>query len=330
MDHIHRVITDTYILQHGFVFRDGFCFTAGSQSNIYDALVIKNPLNCTRWSPKMPSSSRTLSEHIELIQQYALDRAVIIADDFSFLRYVPSLKHLTIYIGDEANDRVDLSPLYDMPRIESLRCRLLYGGSQETKRTILDCSKIQGLRQLVVDGIGFAGYSKISTMECLELIEDHLHNDASDISVSKAMKKLSFHKCGIKNLNGLSNHPILQQLNLSYLRSLSDVSAIVTTASTLRALSVEACPKILDFSFLNHLHNLEHLNLMGNNVLPNLDFLKEMPQLKTFVFSMRIQGNDLSPCMDIPYASVLKEKKVYNLKDKDLPKNTPIEPFVLR
>jgi hypothetical protein len=330
MDHIHSVITDAYILQHGFVFRDGFCFTAGSQSNIYDALVIKNPLNCTRWSPKKPSSSRTLSEHIELIQQYALDRAVIIADDFTFLKQCPSLRYITLYIGDEAEDHVDLSSLYDMPHIECLRCRLMYGGSKEAKRTTLDCSKIQGLRQLVADGPGFTGYGQIPTMECLKIIEDHLHKDASNISISNMMKKLSFQKCGIKTLNGLSGFSNLQQLNLSNLRCLSDMSAIVTVADTLRALSIEACPKIVDFSFLNNLRNLEHLNLMGNNMLPNLEFINAMPRLKTFVFSMQVQDCDLTPCTNIPYISVLKGKKRYNLKDSDLPKNMPSEPFVLR
>lgn len=43
MEHIHAVIEDYSVLAWGYVFRDGYCFTAGSQSNVYDAIVVKNP-----------------------------------------------------------------------------------------------------------------------------------------------------------------------------------------------------------------------------------------------------------------------------------------------
>ena len=67
---------------------------------------------------------------------------------------------------------------------------------------------------------------------------------------------------------------------------------------TLKALRVENCPKIQDFSVLGELENLELLELAGSNTLPNLDFLKTMKNLKTFTFSMNVLDGNLDPCLN--------------------------------
>ncbi|NLN03259.1 MAG: hypothetical protein GX166_00305 [Clostridiaceae bacterium] len=90
---------------------------------------------------------------------------------------------------------------------------------------------------------------------------------------------------------------------------------------TLNALRIENCPKIEDFSVLGELENLELLELTGNNVLPNLDFLKSMKNLKTFIFSMNVLDGDLNPCLNLSYVYSGKDRKHFNLKDKDLPKS---------
>ena len=66
--------------------------------------------------------------------------------------------------------------------------------------------------------------------------------------------------------------------------------------------------------------NLELLELSGSNVLPNLDFVKTMVKLKTFVFNMNVLNGDLSPCLNLSYVFSEKNRKHYNLKEKDLPK----------
>ena len=52
-----------------------------------------------------------------------------------------------------------------------------------------------------------------------------------------------------------------------------------------------------------------------------------MNHLKTFTFSMRIKDGDLTPCLNVPYVWSAKNRKEYNLKDKDLPKELPRGPF---
>ena len=82
---------------------------------------------------------------------------------------------------------------------------------------------------------------------------------------------------------------------------------------SLKALRIENCPKITDFSVLSELENLELLELTGRNVLTNLEFLKSMKNLNTFTFNMLVENGDLSPCLNLEYVYSEKDRKHYNL-----------------
>ena len=160
--------------------------------------------------------------------------------------------------------------------------------------------------------------------------EDKVLLDLHRLECSTDVKEFIFIQCAIKSIEGIEKFPALQSVHLWHHRSLADISALEHCADTLRAFSIEACPKITDFSVLYKLKNLEHLNLMGNNCLPDLKFLDCMPNLKTFVFSMPVSDCDLTPCLRLPYASYTRGKRGYNLKDKDLPHRLPTVPFTLK
>ena len=68
------------------------------------------------------------------------------------------------------------------------------------------------------------------------------------------------------------------------------------------------------------MHKLEFLKLRGGNSLPSLAFMKELPNLKTFVFNMEVLDGDLSPCLNLSWAYSERNRKCYNLRDSDLPK----------
>ena len=124
----------------------------------------------------------------------------------------------------------------------------------------------------------------------------------------------------ITSLKGIQNCPKLQWVDMEYMRTLSDVSDLVSLAPTLRLLSIENCPKITDFSVISELKKLEYLELHGKNELPNLDFIKELPNLKLVNLSMNVLDGDISCLQNIQYADVVC-KRHYNLKNKDLPKD---------
>ena len=80
-----------------------------------------------------------------------------------------------------------------------------------------------------------------------------------------------------------------------------DISALKGVKDSLRALRIENCAKIKDFSVLEELENLELLELTGSNVLPSLDFMKGMKSLKTLILKMNVLDGDLSRCLDLSY-----------------------------
>lgn len=330
MDRITDVITDISTFQQGYLYRQGYVFAPLTQSNIYDAIVIRNPSQCQAWCPKYGFSDHSLEDHIELINQYQLKKVIIIAEDISFITRCPSLRYINIILADTAIDHFDYSPLYDMPNIKELTCTTAYGGPKEHLHTAIDYSKIKGLVKVGVAGKGHLNYNLVDTLEELHISGDKTHEDLTAISSSQNLKRIWFLQSSLKSLSGIGRFPKMQDLSFDYMRSLCDISQLSHVANSLRALSIENCPKIADFSVLYDLVNLEHLHLYGKNELPNLAFLNKMKKLKTFVFSMSVKDCDLTPCLQIPYASTFHDRKQYNLKDKDLPKALPSEPFELQ
>lgn len=146
------------------------------------------------------------------------------------------------------------------------------------------------------------------------------NRDLTDLFCSTEVDTLSLIQCGMNSLNGIETSRKMQCVYLSYNRCLNDISALGKVKETLRALRIENCPQIKDFSVLGELEQLELLQLTGSNVLPSLDFLKRMKNLKTFVFSVNVLDGDLSPCLGLSYVYSEKDRRHYNLKDADMPR----------
>ncbi|MBE6749388.1 MAG: leucine-rich repeat domain-containing protein [Ruminococcaceae bacterium] len=322
-------VIEVYDFNH-CISRDGFIFTpVGDSANIFDGIVIRNPENCDCWSPKKSFSDKTLKEHIDFINENKIEKAFITADDLSFLELCPSLKYLWIVPSKSTPDNFSYAPLYKMPEIKYLSCETTYKGISSKLSTSIDYSQIKGLKVLNAVGEGHLNYEKNEGLELLFVSEEKTHEDLLWLSDCKNLKKLDFVKTKLKSLEGISALHNLQCLSLSYCHSLVNISELPKISTSLRSLCIEVCPKIKDFSFLSSLKNLEHLELIGGNSLPDLSFLSNMYNLKTFTFSMDVLNNDLNPCLNVPYVNLIKGKKEYNLKDKDLPKQRPTKPFAL-
>lgn len=291
---------------------DGFAFDNN------DYLVIINPQDVLWDSPVVPRSRKTLEEHILYIQENQIKKALVIAEDISFLRQCPSLEYLQI-IPPYSAATFDYSPLYDMPSLKQLSCQTIYG-PKDSLSTDIDYSRISGLEHLHL--FGKKGHHNLNAVQGLRTLSFAQGQPASktltDLDVTSLID-LDLCQSPVRTLAGLENAKCLSNLGLSYCRQLEDISALSSISDSLTMLDIESCGKIRDFSVLDELHNLEHLRLYGNNSLPNLSFLQNMPKLKTFTFTMTVLDGNLSLCMNIPYASC-RNKKHYNLKDSDLPK----------
>ena len=341
---LNEAVTDIHVLSQGFILRDGFAFVLGDKPAVYDTLLIRWPADAVG-TPKFAKSSRTLEEHIQLINQHKLETARIICRDLSFITQCPTLTKVSIHPDDMGFDDFDYSPLYTMPNLKSVCCITKYGIKEQYK-TDIDYAKLRNLREVSMAGLGHINYEKLPFLESLWISNCKKHRDFKEISCSTQLKDVTLMQCALQSLDGIENHSNMRSVALWHNRSLTDISALEKLANTLRVIDIEACPKISDFSFLammknlEHLRlygsnrlpslaflttmeNLEHLRLYGSNRLPSLAFLKEMPNLKTFTFTMDVEDGDLSLCKDIPYASC-KNRKHFNIKDAQLPKNLPI------
>lgn len=318
VDRIHEVVDYKALADH-YIIRDGYIFVAITHpANVFDAIVIKYPQDAVCFSPRLPNSKRSLEEHIALINELKIEKALVIAENISFIVECPSLRHFSITPADNAGNDFDYSPLYDMPEIKSLYCATVYGKNEEFFTTV-DYSKVKGVESFSVCDSGDLNYQNISTVKDLSL-SGFKDQDLKNAFSSSKLDTLTLIQCKVKSLEGIHKTKKMQCLYLYYNRYLKDISALQNVKKTLRALRIENCPKIEDFSVLGELENLELLELSGSNELPSLSFLKTMKNLKTFVFSMNVKDGDLSPCLNLSYVYSIKNRKHYNLKDMDLPK----------
>ena len=318
---INRRITDFSALRNGYIVRDGFYFAKTAHDPIFDSLIIRHPHNAVGSPFRSPASERTIEEHIQLVNRYQIEKAVIICNDLSFITRCPSLRSIAVYPSVEAKAGFDFSPLYEMPNIQELHCMTVYGYKDQFHSEV-NYSQLPGIRSVSASGVGHVGYEFAPLLENLWLSGNKRHSDFTTISCSPVLKNVTIIQCGINALHGLEKHPQMQKLALFHCRSLSDITALRHISKTIRSLTIENCPKITDFSVLMDLCELEHLHLYGSNTLPNLDFLQRMNKLKTFCFTMTVDDGDLTACKNVPYVSC-KNKKHYNMKDKDLPKQLP-------
>ncbi len=313
-----------YDILKGYTIIDGFGFTALTfPANVHDAIIVKCPDISECLTPRFNVPYHKITEYIQYINANKIEKAQIFIDDISFIAKCPSLKHIYICPSYAASPNFDYSPLYDLPEVQSFSCQTVYGRG-DCYQTTVDYSKINGLIDLGVNHTkGTLNFNRIPHLKSLSI--SHFtgkSRDLTDLFFSRNLDTLRMICCGIKSLNGIEISHSMQCLYLHNLRSLQDISALESVKDTLKALCIDCCGKIDDFSVLNKLENLELLRLNGNNTLPNLDFLKSLKNLKTFVFDMKIADGDLSPCLNISYVYCGKNYKHYNYKDCDLPKGT--------
>lgn len=309
----YKALADHYIIRNGFVF-----LPLTYPYDVYDALLIRQPENALCFSPRRPYSTRSLDEHIALVNNLKLEKAVIIANSIDFIKKCPSLRYLKVIPADDSENGFDYSPLYDMAKIKSLECRTVYGREEDLFTTI-DYSKISGLEDFGVYNARYLNYARVTTAKSL-FLSHYQKADLQEAFTSTELDTLRLIQCKVRSLEGIQQSKKMQCLYLDYNKTLTDISVLKKTAKTLRLLRIDHCPRIEDFSVLGELDNLELLELSGNNELHDLNFLQSLKKLKTFIFSMNVKSGDLSPCMELSYVRCLKNRKHYNFRDDDLPK----------
>jgi len=202
---IHEVITDDRVFAQFYILRDGYEFKPLTHpANIYDAIVIKNPLNPSCGFFKSVTMKHSLSEQIDLVNRLKLEKAIVIAEDISFITQCPTLRHLKIIPADSVGDDFDFSPLYEMSNVKSLSCTNQHG-YREQYLSKIDYSRIHGLVNLGVSvNKGTLNFNKVETLKTFAVSAFKGSNhDLTDLYCSKELDTLRMIQCGIYSLNGI-------------------------------------------------------------------------------------------------------------------------------
>lgn len=268
------------------------------------------------WRPEL------YDEYVRYINKHRLTQAKIVMPTLDILRDCPTLQFLHISPHQDSSEVYDFSPLYGR-EIKDLHCeneyRTMTGGPYIGT---IDCFQIYGLESLsICANKGVLNYNRIETLKSL-IIGDYTgaSRDLTDLFVSTELDTLRLLEGRTVSLNGIEKAHKLQCLDISYNRCLEDISALAKVKDSLKSLNIFNCARIKDFSVLYELDNLEKLEIWGNNTIPSLDFVKYMPNLKTLFLEINIADGDITPCLGLRSAKLMKDRKHYNLKDKDLPK----------
>lgn len=303
---IRQVITDPMTLSYGYFCRWGYWFTAiRNPPNVFDAIVLRHPADtCPKGSRPLSVTKRDLEAYISVIQKWGIDKAQIQAEQIDFLDRCPGLEHLSLY---PVGENFDPEPLYRMPRVRSFYCRA----------GVVDYGRLHGLEYLQVVEETPAAFRKIQTLKTLS-VSDCRAETVGELTVSSVMDTLDIRNSAVRTLDGLP--PKLQCLYLSGNRRLADIRALDGVHGTLKALRIVNCPEIQDFSGIGALKSLEYLFLEGSQKLPDLSFLRELPNLKTLILNMEVADGDMTPCLGLQYVHCGRMRRHYNLKARDLPK----------
>ena len=87
----------------------------------------------------------------------------------------------------------------------------------------------------------------------------------------------------------------------------------------LKLIRIENCPHILNIEqAVKQLNNLVLLSITGKGIFQNLSFISDLNNLQFFVSDYNIVDGNLTALKKLPYASILQNRRHYNMKDCDL------------
>jgi protein phosphatase 1 regulatory subunit 7 len=254
-------------------------------------------------------------------------------EDIEFVRNCPNIEDIsftTPFIKD-------YSPLYELKHLKSLILSIpnvkigtpkLKLGYPDVK---IDVSKIPSLEVLSVD----RGTTVINLCNCqnLKQLTMALYNPSSknleELSHLNKLNYLSIYRSRVISLKGLAKLRNLRYLFIDHFPDLLSINELENLSDNLIVLTIEGCKKIQDFELVTSLKQLNVLKFINCGSLPNLRFIKHMPNLRAFVFvDTNIEDGDLTPCLVLE-AVGFNDRKHYSHKWKDF-YNQKVPPELLK
>jgi Leucine-rich repeat (LRR) protein len=225
-------------------------------------------------------------DDLSFLHEYSFLKALDISSvndyDFSFLSSLTALQDLSISI--EGKNEIDLS---HQVKLESLDIEWRKG-------------KISGLE-------------KCQNITNLCLI-DFIENDFSAVSQLINLKELMVKTASIKTLNGVQHFPLLEKLLLGNCRNLESIEDIVYLKN-LASLHIELCAKIKDYIAIGKLTRLKRLRLIDCREISSIKFIENLHSLNklSLLGNTDILDGDMIPAKNIEEV-FYRHRKHYNIK----------------
>lgn len=241
--------------------------------------------------------------HIEICDLYYKH------DDINFLNRCNNIEHLTV----NHNYIPDLSVIYSLKSLKKLDL------TENDANPNLDFYKIQSLETLFCHWSNkFKGLEQLTNLKELAIWKyAPKSKDLEKLTALKNLEVLILTQARVTSLKGIGHLTKLQELELNYSRSLSDISELVSIKNNIKRLEIESCKKIADYQPVEKLSSLEQLALNSSSDLKTISFIKELKNLKEFVFwNTNVLDGDLSPLKNIEEVH-FNDKKHYSHKLSD-------------
>jgi hypothetical protein len=259
-------------------------YKTGYTAEFIKQTIDKNKLNGLRiFDDAFPEQERLTS--FDFLAEYdfleGLEIATIFDNDYSFLKSLPKLKHLSLQ--NESQAIVDLSCQSNL--------ETLY---MEWRKGLKGLEKCVKLKNLGIHGI---------KSEDLELLAP-LHE----------LRWLKLLTSKIRTLNGISNCGKLATIIIGYCRSLTSIKDI-NGLPELNSLEVDSCSRVQDFNLLTDLPNLETLEITNCGKIPSIKFLKNFPKLTHYYMfgNTDVIDSDLKPAKNIKDVIYIRRRH-YNIR----------------
>lgn len=196
-------------------------------------------------------------------------------------------------------EEVHLTSKADMEAYRHQECLLI----EEDLDFSVDLANFKKLKVLRISHKDRQGLHELSKLE--ELTIYYLRKEeTTDLCQLDGLTHLEIVKSKIDGLDFLNYTPHIRTLKLAYLPNLTDVSALASVASTLEELEIEACKKVKLGEELAKLTRLKRLILDGMK-LENISFVKGMPLLNHLsLVGSNVLDGDISPASQINYVGI--------------------------
>jgi hypothetical protein len=275
-----------------------------------DTVIINNP--------------HSIMESIEFINDHSINQ-VKVNDfeytDLNFLNECPSIENLSIH----NHFLKDLSGIYGLTKLRVLAI------NDTTTKVEFRINELKNLEELYgtlpKKTVGINELNKIKHVQLWGYKPKS--RNLNEFNNLKSLNVLEITQSSLDTLVGIEGIVNLRRFGLYYLRTLADITALKEVKAPITELFFENCKRIVDFSPIHSLKELENLKILACGDITSLNFVQKLTNLKSLVFpETNIIDENLSVCDGIEYVyytkQKLKTKQIFDVKRnlQDLTKPT--------